>query len=69
MVVRRREKILPKVCRECHRLVDGDSCVICNTANLSTDWTGYLVVLDPRRSQVAKKANIDLPGCYALKVR
>ncbi|KAF5058678.1 Spt4/RpoE2 zinc finger [anaerobic digester metagenome] len=69
MVVRRREKLLPKVCRECHRVVEGDTCVICSTGNLSTDWSGYLVVIDPRHSQVAKKINITLPGRYALKVR
>ncbi|HOT94946.1 MAG TPA: transcription elongation factor subunit Spt4 [Methanoregulaceae archaeon] len=69
MVARRREKVLPKVCRECHRLVEGETCVMCGTANLSTDWSGYLVVIDPRHSQVAKKVNISTAGRYALKVR
>jgi DNA-directed RNA polymerase subunit E" len=57
------------VCRECHRVVDGESCVICGTTNLSTDWAGYLVIIDPANSDVAKKMNIKLPGRYALKVR
>jgi DNA-directed RNA polymerase subunit E" len=69
MVARRREKQLPKVCRECHAVVEGDACVKCATANLSTDWSGYLVVIDPRHSEVAKKVNIEFAGRYALKVR
>jgi len=62
-------KKLVTVCRECHRVVEGEACGICGSSNLSTDWTGYLVIIDPERSEVAKKMNIKLPGRYALKVR
>lgn len=58
-----------RVCRDCHRVVDGEACVVCGTANLSEDWAGYLVIIDPERSDVAKKMNIKLQGRYALKVR
>lgn len=58
-----------KVCRECHRVMDGESCVVCGTANLSEDWAGYLVIIDPVNSDIAKKMNIKLAGRYALKVR
>jgi DNA-directed RNA polymerase subunit E" len=57
------------VCRECHRVVDGESCAICGTTNLSSDWAGYLVIIDPEHSEIAKMMNIKLPGRYALKVR
>jgi len=66
MVVRKKQ---PKVCRQCHRVVDGEACVICGSNNLSEDWAGYLIIIDPERSDIAKKMNIDLPGRYALKVR
>jgi DNA-directed RNA polymerase subunit E" len=49
--------------------VEGDNCVICGTTNLSDDWSGYLVIIDPENSEVAKRMNIKLPGRYALKVR
>ncbi len=62
-------KKLVHVCRDCHRVVEGESCAVCGSANLSSDWTGYLVIIDPRHSEVAKKMNISLPGRYALKVR
>lgn len=66
MVVRK--KVL-KVCRECHKVVEGESCVVCGTSNLSEDWAGYVVIIDPERSEIAKKMNITMPGRYALKVR
>ena len=66
MVVRK--KVL-KVCRECHKVVEGESCVVCGTSNLSEDWAGYVVIIDPERSETAKKMNITMAGRYALKVR
>ena len=66
MVVRK--KVL-KVCRECHKVVEGESCVVCGTSNLSEDWAGYVVIIDPERSEIAKKMNVTMAGRYALKVR
>ncbi len=66
MVVRKKQA---SVCRECHRVVEGEVCTVCGSSNISTDWTGYLVVIDPEHSEIAKRLNIKLPGKYALKVR
>ncbi|RXE56651.1 DNA-directed RNA polymerase subunit E'' [Methanoculleus taiwanensis] len=68
MAVRKAKKQL-RVCRECHRVVDGEACVICGTSNLSEDWAGYLVIIDPEHSEIAKKMKITMAGRYALKVR
>jgi len=57
------------VCRECHRLVLGQVCQICNSSALSSDWSGYVVIIDPAKSQIAKRLGVTLPGKYALKVR
>lgn len=57
------------VCRDCHRVVEGNACTICGTSNLTADWAGYLVIIDPDKSEVAKRMNITIPGRYALKVR
>ncbi|HPY59954.1 MAG TPA: transcription elongation factor subunit Spt4 [Methanospirillum sp.] len=57
------------VCRDCHRVVEGAACSICGTSNLTSDWAGYLVIIDPEHSEVARRMNITLPGRYALKVR
>ncbi|WP_332448521.1 transcription elongation factor subunit Spt4 [Methanoculleus sp.] len=66
MVVRKK---MVKVCRECHRVVEGEACVVCSTSNLSEDWAGYVVIIDPEHSDIAKKMNITMAGRYALKVR
>ncbi|MBR1369695.1 DNA-directed RNA polymerase subunit E'' [Methanocalculus chunghsingensis] len=64
-------KKVDHVCRKCHRVLDADkeACIICGDSSLSTDWQGYLIIIDPKRSEIAEKMNIDLPGRYALKVR
>lgn len=63
-----RKKVV-KVCRDCHRIVEGEACVVCGTSNLSEDWAGYVVIIDPEHSEIAKKMRITLPGRYALKAR
>ncbi len=58
-----------QACRECHRIVTGSNCSVCGSNSLSTDWSGFVVVIDPSRSSIAKKLNVTLSGKYALKVR
>ena len=60
----------PFACSECHIiLADGiDQCASCPSAPVSSDRTGYDVVLDPSRSEIANRLNIEVPGNYALKV-
>lgn len=58
-----------QACRDCHRIVEGLICPICGSASLSKDWSGYVVVIDPKGSVIANRLGINLPGRYALKVR
>ncbi len=60
----------PFACNECHIiLADGiDQCGSCPSSPVSSDWTGYVVIMDPARSEIAKRLNIEYPGNYALKV-
>lgn len=58
-----------KVCKECHRLVSGQVCQVCNSTSLTSDWSGFVVIIDPEKSQIAKRLGVNLPGRYALKVR
>lgn len=57
------------VCKECHRLVSGQICDKCNSNSLTTDWSGYVVIIDVEKSQIAKRLGVKYPGKYALKVR
>jgi len=36
---------------------------------LTTDWMGYVIIIDPEKSEIAKKMNITKEGKYALRVR
>jgi DNA-directed RNA polymerase subunit E" len=56
-----------KACRNCHRVLDDDICPICNSST-SSDWSGYIIILDAKRSKMAKKLDIKEEGRYALKV-
>lgn len=43
-------------------------CPSCPGAHLSSDWQGYVVVLNPKRSEISSILNIERAGNYALKV-
>ncbi len=58
-----------KVCKNCHRIVEGEVCPICNESKFSRDWRGYVIIIDPEGSKIAEKMNVDTPGRYALRVR
>jgi DNA-directed RNA polymerase subunit E" len=58
-----------RACRKCNCITKGSVCPVCGGASLSDDWSGYLVVLDPENSEIAKRLKITKPGKYALKVR
>lgn len=59
------------VCRECHRVVDPDTntCPVCGSTSLTEDWAGYVVIVHPETSEIAKLMEVTEPGTYALKVR
>ena len=58
-----------KACRSCHTITSGNICPNCKTTNLSDDWTGILIIINPEGSKIAEKLGITKPGRYALKVR
>jgi DNA-directed RNA polymerase subunit E" len=57
-----------RACKKCHKLTEEDVCAVC-TGPTSQYWSGYLAILDPDKSEIARKMNIKVPGEYALKVR
>lgn len=58
-----------KACKKCRRIVTGSSCPECKSSNLSSDWSGIAIILEPQGSQLAEKLGITKPGKYALNVR
>lgn len=58
-----------KVCKKCKMFVDGSSCAGCGGNKFSTNWQGRISIIDPEKSDIAKKLGIKVKGEYAIKVR
>jgi RNA polymerase subunit RPABC4/transcription elongation factor Spt4 len=60
-------------CKECHQLLevrDGHNCPTGERQpEISREWQGFIEVLDPEKSALAKEMGIHTPGRYALRVR
>jgi len=48
--------------------MEEETCSLCNSPTTQY-WSGYLAVIDPEKSEIAKRMEIKTPGQYALKVR
>ena len=58
----------PFACGECNRILPdpenkGDivQCKHCPNAPITTDWQGYVIILNPERSEVAARLNVKEP--------
>jgi DNA-directed RNA polymerase subunit E" len=58
-----------KACKNCRFISNGPVCPNCKSTNLSDDWSGLVVIIDPSTSEVAKRMEIKAPGKYAIRVR
>ena len=61
-----------KACRVCHTLVDVkrySQCPNCRSGDLSSEYSGLVIIIDPESSEIAKHLNITKSGMYALRVR
>ena len=58
-----------KACKNCRYISNGPVCPNCKSTNLSDDWSGLVVIVEPTTSEVAKRMGIAGPGRYALRVR
>ena len=50
-------------------ILDEKTCPRCPEAEVSREWQGYVEVLNPEKSDIAKEMGIQTPGRYALRVR
>jgi len=58
-----------KVCKQCKVIVTGDKCPICNGSDFSTNFQGRIYIIDPAKSEVSRKLNLDAKAEYAIKVK
>ena len=57
-----------QACRKCNMLTHEKVCPNDKSNELSSEWSGLIIVLDVQHSNVAQTLNITVPGRYALKV-
>jgi len=57
-----------KACKRCRALTQGDVCPLCGSRELTFNWEGVVAVLDPERSEVARRLGYERSGLYALRV-
>ena len=49
-------------------MTTGKVCPKCRSSDLTPDWTGIVLVVEPDHSQIARTLGITKDGKYALKV-
>lgn len=59
---------MKKACKKCRRIVVGKKCPVCNTTKLTKDWKGRIFVVDPEKSELAKKLDIKEAGEYTVRL-
>ena len=59
---------MKKACKKCKRLLTGDKCPICKTAKLTKDWKGRIFVVNPDKSELAKKLKLTEAGEFTIRV-
>ena len=55
-------------CRKCKFVTTGKVCPACKSSDLTPDWTGIALVVEPDGSQIASTLGITSKGKYAIKV-
>ncbi len=55
-------------CRKCKAVTTGKICPICKSSDLTPDWNGIVLVVDPTNSEISKTLGITQKGKYAIKV-
>ena len=55
-------------CKKCKTITTGKVCPVCKATDLTTNWSGIVVIFDPLKSQIAATLDISVPHKYAVKV-
>ena len=61
--------MVEKACRKCHYITEENVCPNCKSTDLSEDFSGLIIIFDPKNSVIAKTIKAERKGRYAIKVR
>lgn len=58
-----------KACRNCRKVIEkGKECPLCQSTQFTTFWRGYVMILNPEKSEIAQKMGVTATGRYALRM-
>jgi DNA-directed RNA polymerase subunit E" len=55
-------------CRKCKHVTTEKVCPSCKSSDLTPDWNGVVLIVDPSNSKIADTLKITSSGKYAIKV-
>jgi len=58
-----------KACKICKKIYEDDKCPSCESTESTEGFKGRIIVMNPEKSEIAKKLNINERGNFAIKVR
>lgn len=58
-----------KACKICNTIYEGDKCPKCESKESTESFKGRIVILDSKKSEIAKKLDIKDKGNFAIKTR
>jgi len=56
-----------KVCKQCRRFTDGQTCENCGSSLFTTAWHGRLHIIQTDKSAISQKIGVEKNGEYAVK--
>ncbi len=58
-----------KACKNCRYITTEDKCPVCGSKDLTRKWEGYILIINPEESEIAKEIGAKIPGKYAQKIK
>lgn len=59
-----------KACRVCRYVSTGaESCPACGSSELTDNWSGFAIIINPEASQLANQLDVKMTGKYAIKIK
>ena len=58
-----------KACKVCKTIHENEKCPQCESRESTESFKGRIVVLNPEKSEIAKKIEINKKGNFAIKTR
>lgn len=58
-----------KACKLCNKIFEGEKCPSCESREFTEAFKGRIVIMNPEKSEIAKKLNLQKKGNFALKTK